>query len=100
RFDRVFFCRSFHSKLFPVGGLCLSAGPPGCTDRPALAGLEILDLSARRARRHYGSLPSRLARLREPNEASRFEPNAPSAAKATDCKSGFHPSVQEIKPKL
>jgi hypothetical protein len=21
RFDRLFFCRSFHSKLFPVGGL-------------------------------------------------------------------------------
>jgi hypothetical protein len=22
RFDRLFFCRSFHSKLSPVGGLC------------------------------------------------------------------------------
>jgi hypothetical protein len=22
-FDRLFFCRSFHSKLFPVGGLRL-----------------------------------------------------------------------------
>src|ERR1700724_2360927 len=35
-FDRLFFCRSFHSKLSPVGGLRACAGPPGCTDRPAL----------------------------------------------------------------
>jgi len=34
-FDRLFFCRSFHSKLSPVGGLKLKAGPPGCTHRPA-----------------------------------------------------------------
>ncbi|WP_375790133.1 hypothetical protein ACE10Z_20245 [Bradyrhizobium sp. Pha-3] len=34
--DRLFFCRSFHSKLFPVGGLSAKAGPPGCTHRPAL----------------------------------------------------------------
>jgi hypothetical protein len=34
-FDRLFFCRSFHSKLSPVGGLCSKAGPPGYTHRPA-----------------------------------------------------------------
>src|SRR5260370_29637501 len=33
--DRVFLCRFFHSKTSPVGGLCLKAGPPGCTHRPA-----------------------------------------------------------------
>src|SRR5690606_7718840 len=37
RFDRLFFCRSFHSKLSPVGGLgpgsASEAGPPGCTHR-------------------------------------------------------------------
>ena len=29
RLDRLFFCRSFHSKLFPFGGLCLKAGTTG-----------------------------------------------------------------------
>jgi hypothetical protein len=35
RFNRVLFCRSFHSKLSPVGGLRRKAGPPGYTHRPA-----------------------------------------------------------------
>ena len=35
RLNRVLFCRSFHSKLSPVGGLRLRARPPGCTHRLA-----------------------------------------------------------------
>ena len=61
RFDRHFFCRSFHSKLFPVGG------PPEQNRRVAPivlpASLETF-ISTRRARRHFGSLPSRPAALR------------------------------------
>jgi hypothetical protein len=29
RLDRLFFCRSFHSKLFPFGDLCLKAAAAG-----------------------------------------------------------------------
>jgi hypothetical protein len=38
RLNRVLFCRSFHSKLSPVGGLCLMAGTAGLhpSSRPNL----------------------------------------------------------------
>src|SRR5215472_17233797 len=56
-FDRLFFCRSFHSKLSPVGGLrFLRAGPPGCTHRPAHQTLDI-GPGKRRARRHLEACP-------------------------------------------
>src|SRR5882724_1109543 len=62
-FDRLFFCRSFHSKLFPVGGLPLEARPRGKTaglhpsSRPK-PDLETKRLKTRRARRQFSSLPS------------------------------------------
>src|SRR6266436_3368861 len=62
-FDRLFFCRSFHSKLFPVGGLPLEARPLGKTaglhpsSRPK-PDLETKRLKTRRARRQFSSLPS------------------------------------------
>ncbi|WP_292614078.1 hypothetical protein, partial [Nitrobacter sp. 62-13] len=34
-FDRFFFCRSFHSKLFPFGGLRLKAGTTGLYPSPS-----------------------------------------------------------------
>ena len=98
RFDRLFFCRSFHSKLFPVWRSLPRQRPPGCTDRLARPRLETRDLWTRRARRHFGSLPSRPVRLAARRARFRGSNQIRShRLPAAGTRSGFHPSVQEIK---
>ena len=99
RFDRLFFCRSFHSKLFPVGGLCLEQDrrvapivlPGSSRDTSSL------DTSGTTTLRKP-ALSNRQTWKVHPNEVSRFEPNPlPPPQRQRVTKSGFHPSVQEIK---
>jgi hypothetical protein len=95
RFDRLFFCRSFHSKLslpwrpLPKGrtaGLHPSSYPKpdlkthGLSDTPGKTTFE------------KPALPNPIGR-----GVSRFEPTPLSAAKCGEKqKSGLHPSVQAI----
>lgn len=63
------------------------------------ARLETLHLWTRRARRHFGSLPSRTGKpFGKPKRGVEVRTKSAGAAKwQRVTKSGFHPSVQEIK---
>jgi hypothetical protein len=81
RLDRLFFCRFFHSKLSPVGGLCLKQGrrvTPIVLPKPDL---KTHGPWTRRARRHLKSLPSRTKQPKPCSHGvSRFEPYPLSVA--------------------
>ena len=94
RFDRLFFCRSFHSKLFPVGGLCLEQ------DR------RVAPIVLPGSSRDTSSLDtSGMTTFRKPALSPQFPGTRCRGSNqirwrrrmAAVTKSGFHPSVQEIK---
>lgn len=108
-FDRFFFCRSFHSKLFPFGGFAKARTPkartskaktPGYTRRPAPPDPETT-VSRPSDVTTFSSLPSRLPR---PDghlaPGSRFEPNPLLSAHGAKSEIQFSPiyAGHTIKP--
>lgn len=108
-FDRFFFCRSFHSKLFPFGGFAKARTPkartskaktPGYTRRPAPPDPETT-VSRPSDVTTFSSLPSRLPR---PDghlaPGSRFEPNPLLSAHGAKSEIRFSPiyAGHTIKP--
>src|SRR5215469_6083367 len=79
-FDRLFLCRSFHSKLSPVGGLRTASGTAGLhpSSRP-----NFTVLAPQRSQRHGQDDDLEACPPEKPCGhcgVSRFEPNRPSAA--------------------